>query len=231
MISGDGAAAQGCETDIAAAARASQAIASARRTRLERDLASARSGFAQHQRRARGRIDLGAVMHLENLDIKTFVERLGHSLHHRCEQIDSQTHVARLDHDGARGDALDYSIVGRRQPGGADDMNEAAFGGDGDVGDGGAGHGEVENAVRIRRHRPEIGRQQHAIGRKARKHAGILAQKLRAGRFQRTGEHRAPGVGNDACQRPAHAAAGSGNDQAHIRHFRPRPTRALTPAV
>src|SRR6516165_12210450 len=40
VISGDGAAAQGCETDIATAARASQAIAASCRMRLERNLAA-----------------------------------------------------------------------------------------------------------------------------------------------------------------------------------------------
>ena len=80
----------------------------------------------------------------------------------------------------------------RRKPGGADDVNQAALGGDRDIGDGRGRHGEVENAVGIRRQRPQIGRQLDAVGGQAREHAGILAQQLRTGRFQRAGERPRP---------------------------------------
>ena len=72
-------------------------------------------------------------------------------------------------------------------------MNQAALGGDRDIGDGRARHGEIQNAVGIRRQRPQIGRQLNAVGGQAREHAGILAQQFRAGRLQRAGERPRPG--------------------------------------
>ena len=50
------------------------------------------------------------------------------------------------------------------------------------------------------------------------KHAGILAEQLRARRLQRAGQQRAFGLGNRTRQRPAHPAAGSSNNQAHVGH-------------
>jgi hypothetical protein len=103
------------------------------------------------------RIDLGAVMHLEDFDVEAFVERLRHALDQRGKQIDAEAHIARLHDDGARGDAADHGVIRRRQPGGSDDMHEPALCGDRDIGNGRGRHREIENAVGIRRHRPEIG--------------------------------------------------------------------------
>ena len=167
------------------------AVAAARRMAVQVDAAAGGGGLAQHQGGARRRVDLGLVVHFEDLDVEAFVERLRDALDQRRQQIDAEAHIAGLHHDGARGDALDHGIVGRRQPGGADDMDEAALGGDRDIGDGRARHGEIENAVGIGRQRPQIGREFDAVGRQAREHAGILAQQFRARRFQRAGQHRA----------------------------------------
>ena len=52
---------------------------------------------------------------------------------------------------------LDHRIVRRRQARGADDVDDAALGGDRNIGDGRGRHGEIENAVGVRRQRPEIG--------------------------------------------------------------------------
>ena len=123
-----------------------------------------------------------------------------------------------LHHDGARGDALDHGHLGHRQPGGADDVHEAALGGDRDIGDGRARHGEIQNAVGIGRQRPQVGRKFDAVFRQAGEHAGILAQQFRTRRFQRAGQHRARRFRNDAHQRAAHPAAGPRNDQSHIGH-------------
>jgi hypothetical protein len=70
-----------------------------------------------------------------------------------------------------------------------------------------------------RRQRPQIGRQQDAVGRQAREHAGILAQQFRTGRLQRAGEDGAGSFGDDTRQRAAHPAARPRNDQAHVGHF------------
>ena len=79
------------------------------------------------------------------------------ALDQRGEQIDAEAHIAGLHDDGAIRDALDHGHVGHRRPGGSDDVHEAAFGGDRDIGDGGGRHGEVENAVGIGRQLPQVG--------------------------------------------------------------------------
>jgi len=103
-------------------------------------------------------------VHFQNFDVKAFVERLRHPLDERRQQIDAEAHIAGPDHDSARGDALDHGIVGVGQPGGADDMNDATLGSDRNIGDGRARHGEVENAVGVRRQCPQIGRELDAVG-------------------------------------------------------------------
>ena len=145
------------------------------------------------KRGARRRVDLGLVMHLDDFDIETFVQRLRDALDQRGQQVDAEAHIAGLHHHGARGDALDHGHVGRRQAGGSDDVDEAALGGDRDIGDGRGRHGEIQNAVGIGRQRPQIGRELDAVLRQAGEHAGILAQQFRARRFQRAGQT-APGV-------------------------------------
>ena len=82
---------------------------------------------------------------------KLVVERLRHALDQRRQQIDAEAHIAGLDDDRARGDALDHGVVASRKAGGADDMHEAALGGDRDIGDGRGRHGEID---RCRRPRP-----------------------------------------------------------------------------
>ena len=157
-------------------------------------------------------------MHLQNFDIETLVERLRDALDQRRQQIDAEAHIAGLHHDGALGDALDHGVVGGRQAGGTDDMDEAALGGDRDIGDGSPRHGEIEDAVGIGRQRPQIGGKLDAIFGEAGEHAGILAEQLGARRFQRAGQYRARRLRDDARQRTAHPAAGPRNDQAHVRH-------------
>ena len=120
-----------------ALARTGMAVAAARRMLVERDLAAGCRGLAEQECGAGRRVDLGLVVHFQDFDIKTLVERLRDALDQRRQQIDAEAHIARLHHDGALGDALDDRIIGRRQSGGADDMHEAALGGDRDIGDGG----------------------------------------------------------------------------------------------
>ena len=223
VLAGHGAAAQGGKADVARLARAGDAVAAAIRMLIERDAAAGGGGLAQHQRSARGRIDLHAVMGFDDLDVEALVECLGDALDHRGEQIDAQAHIARLHHDRAVGDALDHGVVGGRQSGGADDVHDAALGRDRDIGDGRGRHGEIQDAVGVLRHRPEIGREFDAVGRQAREYAGILAEQLRARRLQGSRQHRAFGVGNRSCQRPAHPAACPSNNQTHIGHGSPSP--------
>ena len=94
VIAGDGAAAQRSEADIAGPPRAGVAVAAPRRVGVEIDAAARGGGLAEQIGGARRRVDLGPVMHFQNLDIKTFVERLRHPLHQRRQQVDAEAHIA-----------------------------------------------------------------------------------------------------------------------------------------
>src|SRR5262249_4932616 len=67
------AAAQRGKADIAGATRAGMAVAAALGALIEIDPAALRRRAAEHQRRARRRIDLLVVMHLEDLDVEILV--------------------------------------------------------------------------------------------------------------------------------------------------------------
>ena len=108
-----------------------------------------------------------------------------------ASRFDSETHVAGFHDNGAGGDALDHRVVGVRQAGGADHMDKSALGGDGDIGDGRSRDRKINHAVGVFRQFPEVSGQLDAVGGKPGKHAGILPQQRRAGRFQRAGQHRA----------------------------------------
>jgi hypothetical protein len=69
-------------------------------------------------------------------------------------------------------------------------VHQLPFGGDRHIGDGGGGNREIENAVGVRRERPEIGREFDAVFGQAGEDAGILAQQFRTRRLQRAGKHR-----------------------------------------
>ena len=94
VIADNGAAPQRSKADIAGPSRSGKAIAAARRALLERDLAAGGSGLAKHQGRTRRRIDLGLVVHFQDLDVEVFVQRLRHALHQRRQQIDAEAHIA-----------------------------------------------------------------------------------------------------------------------------------------
>ena len=62
------------------------------------DAAAARGGLAEQQRGAGGRIDLVAVVHLEDLDVEILgLERLRRLLDQDGEQVDAEAHIAGFD--------------------------------------------------------------------------------------------------------------------------------------
>src|SRR5262249_38424466 len=69
------AAAQRCKADVTGSARTGMAVAAARRMVCKLDAAAIGGGFTKHESSAGGSIDLGAVMHLDDFDIKALVER------------------------------------------------------------------------------------------------------------------------------------------------------------
>ncbi len=67
---------------------------------LQSDVPALGRRLAQKQGGARGRIHLHAVMHFDNFDIKTRVERPCRLLHQRGQNIHPEAHIAGLDDDG-----------------------------------------------------------------------------------------------------------------------------------
>ena len=102
------------------------------------DAAAGGGGLAQHEggaRRVRRSWPCGASRRsrcrkLSSSDLRDTLDQSG-------EQIDAEAHIAGLhDHRALSVTLLITAIVGGRKSGGADDMNEAALGGDRDIGDG-----------------------------------------------------------------------------------------------
>ncbi len=88
------------------------------------------AAWPEQQSGAGRRIDFLIVMHLENFDVERGIERLGHALGQRRQQIDAEAHIAGLDDLGRLGRVLDLAFVGGAQAGGADDVHLAGLGGE-----------------------------------------------------------------------------------------------------
>ena len=76
------------------------AVASLDGALREIDRAPFGGGGPEHQRGAGRRIDLVAVVHLDDLDVEVLIQRLGDASRQRHEQVDAEAHVAGLD-DGS----------------------------------------------------------------------------------------------------------------------------------
>ena len=176
------AAAQRREADVAALARAGMAVADADRVLGEVDAAALRRGAAEEQRRARRRIDLVAVMHLDDLDVEIGVERLRRLADEDGEEVDAEAHVAGLDDRRMARRRGDLRLVVGGQAGRADDMDDARLRGELGEGDGRGGRGEVEDAVGLGEGRERIVGERDAVRREAGEFAGILADLRRARR-------------------------------------------------
>jgi drug/metabolite transporter (DMT)-like permease len=123
MIANDIAAAQHGKADVAALARPGDTVARPLGGMIEIDAAPLGRRAAQRQRRAGGRIDLGAMMHLDDLDIPVGIEGTRDLPHQLQEERDAEAHV-RCQHDGGllRRPAEGRDLR-RLQAGGADDVD------------------------------------------------------------------------------------------------------------
>ena len=92
---------------------------------LERDAAPARRRLAERERRARGRVDLVAVMDLGDLDIELDAELRRDLLGQRKQQIDRQAHIGRPHDRRALGRGRDGGILCGIEPGRADHQHLA----------------------------------------------------------------------------------------------------------
>ena len=97
VLANDAAAAQGSKADVAAPALAGVTIADPHAGIVQLDAAALGGRLAQHQGRSGRRVDLVAMMHLENLDVEVGIEGLRHLARQGRQQVDAQAHVARPD--------------------------------------------------------------------------------------------------------------------------------------
>jgi hypothetical protein len=86
-------------------------------------------GFSQEQCGARRRIDLHAVVHLDDLDIPPLIQAARDLAHEAGEKVHAERHVAGLDDPRPVGCGSQSCEVVLRQAGGADHVNNAGVGG------------------------------------------------------------------------------------------------------
>src|SRR5205814_5618592 len=108
--------------------------------------------LTQGQRASAGRIDLDAVVDLDDLRVEPVLENPGHVGHHFQEHVDANAHVRRDQSTGFRGNLFRLGALLGGKTGRANDNGRSP-------GDGGAqmlqsslSHGEVESNVIGRSH-------------------------------------------------------------------------------
>ena len=146
----------------------------------QRDVPALRRRLAQEQRGARGRIHLVLVMHFQNFDVEVRPKRPRGLLHERREQVHAEAHIAGLHNGGMARRRFDLGLVFGREPGRADDMDDARLRGQRRGLKACGGHGEIEHALDLREQRQRIGHDGHANMAHARDLARILADYGRA---------------------------------------------------
>src|SRR5579875_2855491 len=97
MFADDRAAAERRKADRAAFARTGRAIARAQRMFRQCDAAPARGSLAQKQSGAGGRVDLHAMMRLDDFDVVIGSKRTSRLFDERSKQVHAKTHIAGFD--------------------------------------------------------------------------------------------------------------------------------------
>jgi hypothetical protein len=157
-------------------------------------------------------------MHLQDLDVEVLVERPGHALDQRGQQIDAEAHIAGFDHDGARRGGRDRGLVCRGEAGRADDMDQALAGDELGETDRGLRDGEIDQPVGAGQQRRELAQHRDVIFPEPRKLARVAADHGGAGRLDGARQPD-PGARRDGLdQRASHAPAGASHDQPHVGH-------------
>ena len=95
-------------------------------------------------------------MHLQNFDVERSVKRLRHPLGEGSQQIDAETHVARLDDHCGFCRLLDLRLVGCAQACGSDYVNLAPLCRECSKGDARDRRGEIDNPISLEQQRRRI---------------------------------------------------------------------------
>ena len=160
-------------------------------------------------------------MHFEDLDVELLAQRPGHLLDQRRQHVDAHAHVAGLDDGGPLGGLGDELVVLAAEPGGADDVNQRFLRGELREGDGGGRNREVEQAVRVREQRLDVGAHLDAVASEPGELAGVTPDHRRAGGVDRADQRHAVDRRNGVDERAPHAPAGAHHDQPHVGHGSP----------
>ena len=207
MFAHDIAAADGGKTDGGRVTLARDAVALVDCAILE--VAPQRLGhdLAHFQRRARGRIDLVAVVRLDDLNVVARGQRLGRHLQQLQRDVDANAHVGRHD-DGRLGSkGGNFSFLQVAEAGGAHHGLDAQFGADLQVCQRAFRPGEVDQDIGIFQAGAQVAGDGHTTGH-TQKGGGIGADAGAGGHVEGTGQC-AMVAGTDGLdQHAAHAARG-----------------------
>ena len=114
-----------------------------------------------------------------------------HSCRETGEQIDAETHIAGLDDRRVPSSCLDLGLIVSREPGRADDIDDARLSGEPGESDRGLRRGEIEHAMNLGEDRQRIVGDGDAEGPEPCHLAQIAADRGRALGLDAGGEHAA----------------------------------------
>jgi hypothetical protein len=186
---------------------------------IEIDISALRRGTPQHQRGAGRRINLPAVMHLQDLDVELLIERLRDALDQSGKQIHSHAHVAGLDDDCAFPRFLDQTLALTEKPRRSDNMYHSTPGRELRKHHGSSGNREVEQPVGFAEKRLDIARYNNATRPESRELARIAPDYRGSGSLHGARQSSALAGSDGMDEGASHAPAGARYHQPHVRHF------------
>ena len=190
MFAHDVPAANGVKADIAALACAGNTVTAPVGHIGQIDPAPFGGGLTQHQRRARGRIDLVVVVAFDDLDIEILVQRSGDLFGQLHQQVDPKAHVARPhDHRVTRGRLQPGDLL-IAHAGGANHMHTTRLRRQRSKFQRRFGRGEVDHGLRLRKCFQRIVGHGHAQRGTAHGRAHVLTDPVVTGAFDHADQSR-----------------------------------------
>ena len=223
VLAGRVAAAQGGETDIAGASRPRHAVAHLLRHCAQLDPPPRGGGPAERQRRARGGIDLVAMVHFENLDVVVGAERRAHLLHQGQQKIHAEAHIGGL-HDGRLGGGGGQGgLVLGFQSRGADHVDRPGRFRQAGMDQQRRRRGEIDHRVGRGKQGRRVVADREALGPDPGEVAEVLADHWGAREFRAAGKRAAVRLVDDARHHAAHAAGTADDADPERLHIQPLP--------
>jgi hypothetical protein len=189
---------------------------------LQADATPLGSGLPQHEGGAGGRVDLHAVVGLDDFHVPVGIQRGGDLLGQADEEVHAKRHVPGADDGGVAGGGLDPGKVLGLKAGGADDVDGACLGGEGREFDGRGWGGEVDNGLRPGESLERVVGDGDADGRAAHRLAHVAADPGMTRAFDASHEVQLVGGLRQADQRLPHPPRGPCHHQSRtIAHAAP----------